>query len=315
MSHHAARYRQEFPQIQGPAFITDGGLETSLIFLDEWELPEFAAFVLLDSASGLAALAAYYRRYIDIAMKYRLGLVLESPTWRASSGWGERLNYSRQEIEDLNRRAIAHMQSLRSGAGHSQPIVISGCIGPQDDGYQPEQLMSIASAEAYHVHQAQALAVGGADMLCAVTMTYVEEAIGITQAAAKVFMPLAISFTVETDGRLPSGMTLEQAIRMVDRTTGNYPAYYMVNCAHPTHFMDVLDQPGDWKLRILGVRANASEMSHAELDRATTLDDGEPVVLARQFLDLHKALPALRIMGGCCGTDHRHIEAMAQHCT
>jgi S-methylmethionine-dependent homocysteine/selenocysteine methylase len=137
-------------------------------------------------------------------------------------------------------------------------------------------------------------------------MTYVDEAIGVTRAAQDAVIPAAISFTVETDGDLPSGQALGEAIEEVDRATDSGPAYYMINCAHPTHFDSVLDG-GDWVGRIRGLRANASTCSHAELDEAEDLDDGDPQDLGARYGELRDRLPALNVVGGCCGTDHRHI--------
>jgi S-methylmethionine-dependent homocysteine/selenocysteine methylase len=151
-------------------------------------------------------------------------------------------------------------------------------------------------------------------MICALTMNYVEEAVGIARAAQRAAMAAAISFTVETDGHLPAGQTLEAAIEQVDRETGAYPSYYMVNCAHPTHFAPALAPGGPFTARIRGLRANASRMSHAELNEAPALDAGDPAELASQYADLKRQLRHLNVMGGCCGTDHRHVEQIARAC-
>lgn len=309
------RYRDALPQLGQKLFLADGGLETTLIFHEDWELPAFAAFVLLDSASGSASLQRYYERYIALALRHGTGLVLESPTWRASANWAEETGYTQDELRDINRRAIAQLSALRHvSATPDSPMVISGCIGPADDGYQPGTLLDVEAARAYHRAQAAALAATQADMLCAVTMTYVEEAIGVTLAAGDVDMPIAISFTVETDGKLPSGQSLADAIGEVDAATQGRPAYYMVNCAHPTHFAHTLTPGANWTQRIMGIRANASTCSHAELDAATELDRGDPLALAQHYRSLQAQLPNLRVLGGCCGTDHHHLAAIAQHC-
>jgi S-methylmethionine-dependent homocysteine/selenocysteine methylase len=149
-------------------------------------------------------------------------------------------------------------------------------------------------------------------MVTAITMTYVEEAVGVALAAREARIPAAISFTVETDGHLPSGQPLGEAIQQVDEETGRAPAYYQVNCAHPSHFDGVLDTGGEWRERIRGVRANASTMSHAELDEATELDDGDPADLGERYATLAATLPNLNVLGGCCGTDHRHVRAACE---
>lgn len=298
---------------QVPLFLTDGGLETTLVFHDGYELPEFAAFPLLDTAAGRERLLTYYRAYIEIARQAGMGFVLESPTWRASARWAARLGYEAADLCRLNQKAIALMQQLKDEhQSAALPMLISGCIGPQDDGYEPQQQMDVETAERYHRPQIQTFAAAGVDMVSAVTMTYPEEAIGIANAAATAGLPAVISFTVETNGRLPVDVSLEAAIARVDREATAPPAYYMLNCAHPDHFDLAAGAP--WLERIGGVRANASRMSHAELDESEVLDDGNPEEFGTLNGQLHTLLPALRVIGGCCGTDHRHIGAVAHAC-
>jgi S-methylmethionine-dependent homocysteine/selenocysteine methylase len=302
-------FRRELPQLAGDRlFVTDGGIETVLIFHRGLELPEFAAFDLLKDEAGTAALRDYYEPYLAIAREAGAGFVLEAPTWRASADWGARLGYSPEALADANRAAIALMEEVRAAhEGEVSPIVISGCMGPRGDAYAPSELMSAAEAERYHGEQIATLAGTAADMVTALTLTYAEEAVGIARAAAAAGLPVAISFTVETDGCLPSGQSLGDAIEQVDGATGSAPAYYMVNCAHPTHFAAELAGDDRWLDRLIGVRANASERSHAELDEAEDLDDGDPVDLGARHLELARRLPHLRVVGGCCGTDHRHV--------
>lgn len=310
-------YRHQLPQLdqgaESTVFITDGGLETDLIFQQGIHLPEFAAFVLLDDAIGTAALRQYYEKYVAIAQKYEVGLVLESPTWRASSDWGNRLGYSEDDLALMNKRAIAMLQVIRRHAHHPL-IVISGCVGPRGDGYRSNVLMSALAAQHYHTPQVTTLEASGVDMIGAMTMTYAEEAIGIAWAAQEAGLPVAISFTVETNGCLPSGQSLKDAIEQVDRATNSTPDYYMINCAHPSHFKSVIASGEAWTDRIQGIRANASRKSHAELDEANTLDEGNPMELGAQYLALAESLRNLNVLGGCCGTDHRHIEAICETC-
>ena len=204
------------------------------------------------------------------------------------------------------------LRDARSSAAF--PIVISGCLGPRGDGYDPGRIMGLDEAEAYHSHQAGVLAAAGADMLSAITMTNVPEAIGIARAAEALGVPVAISFTVETDGRLPTGEDLGEAIMRVDAATNGYPAYYMINCAHPAHFAEALTEGGPGIERIRGIRANASRCSHAELDAMTELDSGDPVELAGLYRDLCDRFPRITVLGGCCGTDARHLAAIADAC-
>jgi S-methylmethionine-dependent homocysteine/selenocysteine methylase len=298
------------PHLQNGPFIADGGLETTLVFLDGLELPDFAAFPLLDDADGLAALQRYYAPYLDIAEQIGTGIVLDTPTWRANLDWAARLGYDAERLAEVNRRAVAFVRELAA----TRPAVVAvanGVLGPRGDGYVVGSTMSAAEAAQYHALQCQAFAEAGADMVTAVTMTYAEEACGITRAAVAAGLPVAVSFTVETDGRLPSGQGLGDAIGEVDAATGRAPAYYMVNCAHPTHFAPVLEPGAPWSGRIRAIRANASTMSHAELDNATELDRGDPADLAARYRELRALLGELAVVGGCCGTDHEHVAAIA----
>jgi S-methylmethionine-dependent homocysteine/selenocysteine methylase len=301
-----SRYRHNLPQLDGSFFLTDGGLETTLIFHDGLDLPQFASFDLLKDDEGTDALRKYFRTYAKLAADNGTGFVLESPTWRANPRWGKEIGYSDEELERLNRKAIGLMEEIREEFESDEAtFVISGNIGPQDDGYNPQQLLSADEAEDYHAFQINVFADTAADLVTTMTMTYADEAIGIAQAAKKAGIPSVISFTVETDGKLPNGQALGDAIGEVEAATDGAPAYYMINCAHPTHFDSVLDGP--WRERVQGLRANASTRSHAELDEAEDLDDGDPQDLAARYAALRDKLPALNVVGGCCGTDHRHV--------
>jgi len=310
-----AQYRSALPQLGGDLFLTDGGIETTMIFHDGLELPDFAAYALLSRTEGEAALQKYFRAYAGLARRFGVGLILESATWRASRDWAERLGHTSRELADLNRAAIRQLEGIRAEFQTTKTrTVISGCVGPRGDGYNPTGMMSAEGAEAYHSEQVRTFADTAADLVTAITMNYVEEAIGIARAARRVGMPAVISFTVETDGRLPTGDTLQAAIERVDTATAAYPAYYMINCAHPSHFERVLDEKQPWTQRVRGLRANASRQSHAELNEATTLDIGDPAELGREYAELKRRLQRLNVMGGCCGTDHRHVEQIATAC-
>lgn len=309
-------YRNALPQLNGGFFVTDGGIETTLIFHQGLELPDFAAFDLLKRPGGESALREYFRAYARIAARHNADVVLESATWRASADWGARLGYSEAELAEANRRAIELLERIRDELSETRTMaVISGCVGPRGDGYQPANMMTIDQALSYHRVQVDTFADTAADMVGAITMNYVEEAIGIALAARDAEMPVAISFTVETDGRLATGQPLADAIGQVDAATGLYPAYYMLNCAHPQHFDSVLEPDASWTGRIRGLRANASRKSHAELNESSELDIGDPAELGTQYawLKQHR-LPRLNVLGGCCGTDQRHVESIAAAC-
>ena len=303
---------RRLPHCTDRLYLTDGGIETSLIFDEGVDLPHFAAFDLLRHREGRAALARYYEPYLTIAANGGFGFVLESPTWRANPEWADRLGYSSARLTAMNFAAIRFMQSLRYKYQTSDtPIVVSGCVGPRGDGYVAGEVMTPESADAYHDAQIGAMVGASCDLVTALTMTNVPEAVGIARAAARHRVPCVISFTVETDGRLPSGATLEEAIAGVDDATNAAPAYYMINCAHPTHFANALTPARPWTARLGGVRANASCRSHAELDGAAELDRGNPPELAAEYQLLAERFSHLHVFGGCCGTDHRHISAIA----
>jgi S-methylmethionine-dependent homocysteine/selenocysteine methylase len=310
-----ARYRQRLPQIEGGLFLTDAGIETTLIFQEKLDLPYFAVFHLLQDEQGIEALRRYYRRHASIAREHGAGFILESATWRASPDWGARLGYTPSELEHANRRAIDLLHELRNEleTGRS-PMVISGCVGPRGDGYRADAVMSPAAAQAYHAHQIRVFVNAGVDLATAITMTNSNEAIGIVRAAQARHLPVVISFTVETDGRLPSGEGLGEAIAAVDRATSSGAAYFMINCAHPTHFASQLRSSARWVTRIRGLRANASTCSHAELDQAQVLDDGDPVDFGGRYRELRSRFSHINVLGGCCGTDHRHIEQICEQC-
>jgi homocysteine S-methyltransferase len=308
------KYRQCLPQLDGGLFLTDGGLETTLIFHEGWELPIFQAYSLLEAVKGRAALRAYFDTYIQLALTQKLGFLLESPTWRANPDWAAKIGHGRDTLAKLNHAAIDLMAEVReTSEAADTPMVISGCIGARGDGYDPGRLMDADEAQEYHAWQVGVLGEAGVDLVSAFTMNNVNEALGVARAARDARLPCVISFTVETDGRLPTGDSLQDAIKAVDAGTEKAPAYYMLNCAHPTHFANAL-QGGDWLSRLRGVRANSSRRSHAELDNATELDTGNPAELGQQYAELRRRFPHINVLGGCCGTDHRHAESISLAC-
>jgi S-methylmethionine-dependent homocysteine/selenocysteine methylase len=288
-------------------------METTLVFHDGIDLPYFAAFDQLKTVAGTDRIRDYYRRYAAIATANKVGFVLESVTWRASSDWGNLMGYSATALDAINRQAIEILQDLREELEtEGSPMVISGCIGPRGDGYDPDDYMTAEEAQAYHAVQIKSLSDTAADMVTAMTITYAEEATGMVRAANAAGIPIVISFTLATDGRLPSGQSLKDAIEQVDEESGFGPAYYMINCAHPEHFEDTLTGDEPWLQRIHGIRANASNKSHAELDECEELDDANPYELGQAYRDFSKKLKQLNVFGGCCGTDHRHVEAICK---
>ncbi|NTS42163.1 homocysteine S-methyltransferase family protein [Flavisolibacter sp. BT320] len=309
-----ARSTALLPTTSNDLYLTDGGLETTLVFLQGFDLPCFAAFDLLKDEKGYAALQDYYRGYLQIAKEAKTNFILESPTWRANPDWMEKIGYKKEELAAVNEKAIQLLKDLKQEFENDIPqILISGCIGPRGDGYKPGATMTSEEAQAYHSEQVGVFRKAQVDLVSAITMNYAEEAIGICLAAGEAGIPVVISFTVETNGLLPDGKSLQEAIRLVDENTTNPPIYYMINCAHPSHFKEQLEngRNEDWTNRIKGLRANASCKSHAELDESTELDTGNPQELGAFHRQLKDAFPHINVFGGCCGTDEEHVRAIA----
>jgi len=291
--------------------LTDSGLETWLVFHRNIDLPDFAAFPLLDDSSGREVLAEYYRDHLRIADEAGAGAVLETPTWRANADWGARRGYGAEALDRVNRDAVTFLRDLAAEFDDVE-VIVSGNIGPRGDGYNPSELLTPDAAEAYHRSQINSLI--DADRITMLTATHAGEPIGVVRGAAAVGKPVVIAFTVETDGRLPSGQTLHEAIAEVDAATDAAALHFGINCAHPDHFTSALDVDSKAIARIELLRANASRASHAELDEAEELDDGNPDELGAQYADLRRRHPHLSVLGGCCGTDARHVRAIAQAC-
>ncbi|MFJ3393023.1 homocysteine S-methyltransferase family protein [Leifsonia aquatica] len=286
-------------------WVTDGGLETDLIFNHGVDLPEFAAFPLVDDATGAALLANYYAQYAAIAAAVGVGLLLETPTWRANPDWGRALGYDARALDRVNRESVGLVRAAIADADVRETRV-SGCVGPRGDGYRAATFDADHAAD-YHAPQVRSLQAAGVDLVHAMTMTTPAEAIGVVRAARSAGVPVAVSFTVETDGRLPDGSTLADAISAVEAAD---PAdFYGVNCAHPLHLLAALDG-GAWQAHLEFFRPNASVLSHAELDAAEELDAGDLPLLVSATDTVREHLPGLAVLGGCCGTDSRHVAAL-----
>jgi homocysteine S-methyltransferase len=306
------KYRNALPQLSGGLFLTDAGLETDIIFNKKVEIREFAAHTLLPSPAGREVLASYFREMLSLAKSTGAGFILDCVTWKAHMHWAKDLVATEDEIQQANIDAVAFVAGLRDEfSANEQPIVLNAPIGPRGDSYAPEDAIAASDAEKYHAQQIGWLAETGVDMVTAMTFTQADEAIGVVRAAKSAGLPIVVSFTVETDGKLPTGQSLGDAIQQVDAATGNSAAYFMVNCAHPEHFPGVIDgEP--WTRRIHGLRCNSSRLSHAELDECEVLDDGNPVELAQQYAEFKTHMPWLNVFGGCCGSDLRHVTEIAK---
>ncbi len=292
-----------------PGYVTDGGLETDLVFHHGVELAHFAAFPLLIDPKGRELLVNYYSQYAQIAAAAGAGLFLETPTWRASSDWGARLGVGADGLVGVNTDAVRLLAELGERYSDEVPeVVVAGMVGPRGDGYVVGEVMDPWEARDYHLAQVRAFAEAGAQLVTSLTLTTVNEGIGVTLAAGEAGLPVSVGFTVETDGRLPDGTALRAAVEAVDDVAP--PDWFVVNCAHPSHVARAVADAGPWLERIGGTRVNASTLSHAELEAAEGLDDGDPAVLGSEQAALAASLPGLHVVGGCCGTDARHVAAM-----
>lgn len=286
-------------------WVTDGGLETDLIFNQGVDLPGFASFPLVEDAEGIRLLERYYAGYAAVAAAAGAGLLVETPTWRSNTDWGRVLGYAPSDLDRINQAAVALARAVANRSGLDRTRV-SGVVGPRGDGYlaggeDPDE------AADYHAAQVHAFGKAGADLVHAMTMTGPAEGIGVVRAARDAGLPVAVSFTVETDGRLPDGSTLAATLARVEAEA---PAdWYGVNCAHPTHLLPGLDG-GSWQSRLTFFRPNASTLSHAELDEMEVLDPGDLGLLASSAGGLRDQVPTIGVVGGCCGTDSRHVAAL-----
>ena len=304
---------RELPQLEGGFFLTDAGLETDLIFNHGHDIPAFAAHTLLATASGRSALEDYFHGFLDLARDLGTGFILDLQTWRAQRHFAGELGISPEELQQINQDAIEFGQSLKNRyQGNAEPILLNALIGPCGDAYAGDNSLSAKDAESYHSEQLDWFAADpNIDMVSALTLTSAEEAIGIVRATSAVNLPVVVSFTLETDGCLPTGLPLSEAIQKVDSATENFVGYYMINCAHPDHFRKTLaDEP--WLRRIRGFRCNASRKSHSELDACDSLDAGDPVELAEDYRKLRDSVPWANVFGGCCGSDLRHVTEIAK---
>ncbi|WP_187432324.1 hypothetical protein ROLI_033580 [Roseobacter fucihabitans] len=304
-------HRYNLPQLNADLFLTYTGMETDLLFTQNVDLPGFATFPLLETEEGRAHLNRYARDLIALGKEHGVGVILESATWVANRDRGAVIGYSPEQLIKLNKKAIGHLCESRNEYG-DLPTVISANVGPRSDAYAPSEQMNAEEAETYHAEQVAVLAQTDVDIISAYTIAYPAEATGIVRAARSFGIPVVVAFTVEVDGRLPTGASLEDAIKEVDDGTDGYASYFMINCAHPDHFANVLVD-GPWIRRVRGIVANASRCSHAELDNAEVLDAGDPIELGGQLANLRQRFPHITVFGGCCGTDIRHMQSIAKN--
>lgn len=302
----------KLPQTQGRFMACGGGFETWLQYVDGFTLRHFCAFELLDDARGVECLTDYHRKLVEAAVENGFGVINEGLHYRASRDWGELIGYSKEALEEINIRGIEFYKDFaREYDSPDTPMIVGGAIGPRGDAYNVGRTPDASEAEDYHSEQIETFKKAGADVVTAMTFTSVEEATGLARAAKSAEMPVVISFFVAKGGKLKTGETLEDAITAVDAATESAPAYYMINCTHPTEFTPGLTD-GPWSRRLGGFMPNAVAMETLDLCKLGHLEDGDPEELGGQMAELARRFPHINVWGGCCGTDGRHIGQIAR---
>lgn len=302
------------PRLEGKFYLTEGGTETEVLYKWGFELPEFAMFPLLDDPKADDVIRNMFRRYLDVAAEQNTGVLLNGHDYRASPDWGAKLGYSDEGLREMQRRTIQFLDEMRAEyADRVSDVYIAACIGPRGDAYGTGGEITADEAEDYHSVQMQNLDGTAADMAVAATFNNVPEAIGVIRAASGVGMPIGVSLTLTPEGRLRSGPTLREAIETVDEATASAAAWFGTNCAHPIEFEDALTDEGPWLDRLRYIRPNAAKMDKIALCSLGHLEDGDPVELGEQMGEIARRLPRADIIGGCCGTDERHLSEIAQN--
>jgi len=295
-------------------FLTEGGIETEIIYKHGFELPEFAMFTLLENPRAVGVMRDMFRRQLDVAAEFAMSVLLTGLDYRASPDWGARLGYSQHGLAEINIRAIEFLREIASEYHEQIPrILIGGIIGPRGDAYQLNKTITSVEAEDYHAVQLATLKAAKVDFACALTFNNTPEAIGVARAATTIGVPLTVSLTVNSNGRLKSGPTVAEAVKSIDAEAGkSAPAFYMLNCSHPVEFEPALTE-GAWLERLRGFRPNASKMEKIALCKLGHLEEGNPVELGRLMGDLARRIPHMDIWGGCCGTGETHLREIAKN--
>lgn len=311
--HHGGLKMADFPpRLEGKFYLTEGGTETEILYKWGFELPEFAMFPLLDNPKADQVIRDIYRRYFDAAEKHQTGLLILGHDYRASPDWGAKLGYTTEGLADMQRRTIEFLDDVRREyVGRVSDVYIAGCIGPRGDAYGTGGDISEEEAEEYHSVQLTTLKSTQADMAIAVTFNNVPEAVGVIRAAHRIGIPIGVSLTLTTEGVLRSGPTLREAIEVIEEKTNGSAAWYGTNCSHPLEFASALADEGPWLERLRYIRPNAVKMEKVALCKLGHLEDGDPVELGEQMGEVASKFPSADILGGCCGTDERHLGEIA----
>jgi homocysteine S-methyltransferase len=304
------------PQREGIFYLTEGGQETEIQYRHGHDLPEFAMYPLLDKPEGMADLKAMYSRVLDVAAEHGFAAMISGLDYRGSPDWAAKLGYSREGLADALTQAIAFLREVAQPyEGQIKDILIGGQVGPRGDAYSLNRTITADEAEEYHSFQLEVHKRNEVDYVWAATFNNVPEAVGVARAAARIDLPLQISFTLDSNHCLKSGPSLKEAIEAVDAEAGDArPDFYGINCSHPLEFEPALE-PGDWIKRIRSLRPNASAKDKIDLCKLGHIEDGDPFDLGQRVGALARRYPHLDIFGGCCGTWAPHLDQIARNLT
>ncbi len=301
------------PQLTGKLCLTEGGIETYMQYKKGHAFRHFCLFDLMDRPEARADLRTYHEDLIKVALKHKVGAILDGVHYRTSRDWGELLGYSKQGLKEVVIQGIEFYKDLaRQYQTADSPMPVSGVVGPRGDAYKVGRIMSADEAEDYHAEQLETMKQAGADFATALTFSQVDEAIGVVRAAQAIDLPVVVSFALGAGGRLKTGVDLSDAIETVDEATGNGPVYFMINCTHPVDFAPAFKAPGPWVKRLCGLRPNASSLAHGVLCQLGHLEEGNPVELGQQMADMARRFSHITVWGGCCGTDAVHVDEIAK---
>lgn len=305
---------KSFPSKQeGRFYLSEGGTETELMYKYGFELPEFAMFPLLNNPDAVSKMREMFRSYLEVVAVNGMCALMGGLDYRASPDWGERLGYSPEGLAEANHHALAFLREIADEyTTDIQEILIQGVIGPRGDAYERNETITENEAEDYHSVQLKTLKEADVDLALAMTFNNIRESIGVARAAAKVGVPLAISFIVNSESKLDTGQSLGEAIATIDAETNHAPEFYSVNCCHPIEYEPAIESY-DWINRVRGVRPNASKRDKIALCQLGHLEDGDPVELGQQCGDLARRYPHMDIWGGCCGTWDNHLNEIAKN--
>jgi len=302
------------PRLENKFYLTEGGSETEILYKWSFELPEFAMFTLLDDPEADNVIRGMFRRYFDVAAEHGTAMLLNGHDYRASPDWGAKLGYSSEDLRNVQHRVIRFLDDLRAEyADRVSDVYIAACIGPRGDAYGTGGDISADESEDYHSVQLHNLDGTAADMAVAATFNNVPEAIGVIRAANSIGIPIGVSLTLTPEGRLRSGPSLREAIETIDEASGGGAVWFGTNCAHPVEFEPALADAGPWLERLRYIRPNAAKMDKIALCSLGHLEDGDPVELGQQMGEVARRFPRVDILGGCCGTDERHLSQIAQN--